>query len=90
MLEQFFDGLRLITSYSAEREMLELGLRIRDCLESLENGYEPSRTRGKNTIEKWLDEGSKTCNVVAVRSYNYLLGEEVYLITHVGRFGRRV
>ncbi len=83
-----YKGLRLIPSKSAAEELLRYGLTIDDCKEILENGYEP-RKRGKDTVEKWMDSGNKTYNVVIVRSYNYFYKEEVYLITHVGRFTKR-
>ena len=58
---------------------------IADCKEILENGYSP-RKRKKNAEEKWLDRGNKTYNVVIVKSFNYLYNEDVYLITHIGKF----
>ncbi len=83
-----YKGLRLIPSKSAAEELLRYGLTIDDCKEILENGYEP-RKRGKDTAEKWMDSRNKTYNVVVVKSYNYFYKEEVYLITHVGRFTKR-
>ena len=80
--------LRLIPSKSAAEELIKYGLMIEDCKDVLENGYEP-RKRGKNVIEKWLDVGNKTYNVVVVRSHNYLYEEDVYLITHVGEFTKK-
>ena len=83
-----FEGLRLITSKSAAEELVKYGLIIEDCKEILENGYEP-RKRDKNTVEKWMDFKNKTYNVVVVKSYNFLYGEEVYLIKHVGKFTKK-
>ena len=71
------------------RELTKYGLTVDDCKEILENGYSP-RKRGKNTIEKWMDVGNKTYNVVVVESYNYQHKNEIYLIKHVGRFSRNV
>ena len=88
MLNIKHKGLRLIPSKSAAEELLRHGLTIWDCKDILENGYEP-RKRGKDTVEKWMDSGNKTYNVVIVKSYNYFYKEEVYLITHVGRFTKR-
>jgi len=88
MFKTTYKGLRLIPSKSAAEELLDCGLTIGDCKDILENGYEP-RKRGKNTVEKWMDSKDKTCNVVVVKSYNYTNKEEVYLITHVGRFTKR-
>ena len=83
-----YKGLKLIPSKSAARELLNYGLMIADCEEILENGYEP-RKRAKNTVEKWMDFGNKTYNVVVVKSYNYFYREDVYLITHVGKFTKK-
>ena len=58
---------------------------IEDCKDILEDGYAP-RKRSKDTIEKWLDCGNKTYNVVIVKSYNFMYKEDVYLIKHIGRF----
>jgi len=88
MFNTTYKGLRLIPSKSAAEELLEHGLTIEDCKNILQNGYEP-RKRGKNTVEKWMDSKNKTYNVVIVKSYNYSNKEEVYLITHVGRFTKR-
>jgi hypothetical protein len=93
MFDVRYKGLRLIPSKSAGREragreLLQYGLMIADCKEFLENGYEP-RKRGKDTIEKWMDFGDKTYNVVIVKSYNYMYQEDVYLIKHVGKFTKK-
>ena len=61
---------------------------IEDCKEILEKGYSP-RKRKKDTIEKWMDYGNKTYNVVIVKSFNYMNNEEVYLITHFGMFTKK-
>ncbi len=85
MFDVRYRGLRLIPSKSAGRELIKHGLMIADCKEILENGYSP-RKRKKNAEEKWLDRGNKTYNVVIVKSFNYLYNEDVYLITHIGKF----
>ncbi len=61
---------------------------IEDCKEILENDYEP-RKRRKDTVERWVDFGNKTYNVVVVKSYNFLYEEGVYLIKHVGKFTKK-
>jgi len=88
MFKTTYKGLKLIPSKSAAEELLDYGLTIEDCKDILENGYAP-RKRGKNTVEKWMDSKDKTYNVVIVKSYNFTNKEEVYLITHVGRFTKR-
>ena len=88
MLNIRFQGLRLVPSQSADLEMLNLGLMIEDCKDILEQGYAP-RKRAKGTVEKWLDCKNKTYNIVVVKLYNFLYQEDVYLITHIGRFTKR-
>jgi len=77
----------LVLSRSAASELLKLGLMIEDCKDILEQEY-AARKRAKGTIEKWMDCGKKTYNVVVVKSYNFTYDEEIYLITHIGRFTR--
>lgn len=89
MLNITFQGLKLIPSRSAGEELLKYGLMIEDCKEILEKGYDAPRKRAKDTIEKWMDVGNKTFNVVVVVSYNYMNKEDVYLITHVGKFTKK-
>ena len=71
------------------RELIKHGAALEDCKDILEEGYPAPRKRAKRTIERWLDIGDKTYNVVVVKSYNYFYGEEVYLIIHFGSFRRR-
>jgi len=84
----YYKNLRLIPSKRADRELLRYGFALEDCKEILERGYSP-RKRGKNTVEKWMDCGSKTYNVVVVKSLNFTYNEEVYLITHFGEFTKK-
>ena len=88
MFDVRYNELRLIPSRTAARELAEYGFMIADCKEMLEKGYAP-RKRKKNTIEKWMDYGNKTCNVVVVKSFNYMYNEEVYLIIHFGEFTKK-
>lgn len=88
MFDVRYKGLRLIPSKTAGRELIKYGFMIEDCKEILEKGYSP-RKRAKDTIEKWMDYGNKTYNVVVVKSFNYLYNEEVYLIIHFGEFTKK-
>ena len=88
MFDIRYKGLRLIPSKSAGRELIQYGFMIEDCKEILDRGYSP-RKRKEGTIEKWMDIGSKTYNVVVVQSFNYLYNEDVYLITHFGGFTKK-
>ena len=83
-----YQKLRLIPSKTAAEEMLKYGLMIGDCKHILEDGYDAPRKRAKETEEKWLDKGNKTYNVVVVKSFNFMYNEDVWLITHVGKFTR--
>lgn len=88
MFDIRYDGLRLIPSKSAGKELIKYGLMLEDCKDILEQGYEP-RKRSKDTIEKWMDYGAKTYNVVIVKSYNFMYDEDVYLVKHVGKFTKK-
>ena len=88
MFEIRYNGLRLIPSKTAGRELLKYGFMIEDCKEILEKGYSP-RKRKKDTIEKWMDYGNKTYNVVVVKSFNFLYNGDVYLIIHFGEFTKK-
>lgn len=83
-----YEGLLLIPSRTAVHEMHHLGLSLEECKYILECGYE-TRKRAQNVIERWSDKGKKTYNVVVVRSFNFMLNEEVWLIKHVGRFTKK-
>ena len=83
-----YEGLRLIPSKSARKELIKYGLLLINCKMILIEGYSP-RKRKKGTIEKWLDKGDKTYNIVVVRLYNHFFKEDVYLITHIGKFSRK-
>ena len=89
MIASRYEGLRLIPSKSAMRELMKYGSTLENCKDILEEGYPVPRRRAKGTIEQWLDRGDKTYNVVVVNSYNYFYGENVYLVTHFGCFSRR-
>jgi len=81
-------GLRLVPSKTAGNELISHGFMIDDCREIMEKGYSP-RKRARGTVEKWLDFGNKTCNVVVVKDYNELMREEVWVIIHFGRFTKK-
>lgn len=84
----WYRGLRLVPTGRADRELLRLGLSLGDCSDILEYGYQP-RKRRRGTVECWLDAGGKTYNIVAVRSYNFMYREDVWLVIHAGRFTRK-
>jgi ppGpp synthetase/RelA/SpoT-type nucleotidyltranferase len=84
-----YKGLKIIPSYSAMRELMYYGFDIYDVIKILENGYDAPRKRKKDVIEKWLDKGNKTYNIVIGKNYNELLKEEVWVLIHIGKFARR-
>ncbi|MDD9953957.1 MAG: hypothetical protein OXR66_06490 [Candidatus Woesearchaeota archaeon] len=84
-----YRGARLHLSKAAEQEMHHIGLEPIDCKQILETGYPSPRKRGKHKEEKWFDKGRKTFNVVVVRSFNHLIQEEVFVVTHVGVFTKK-
>jgi len=88
MFEIRYKGLRLIPSKTAGRELIKFGFMLEDCKEILEKGYSP-RKRKDGTIEKWMDYGNKTYNVVVVKSFNYMYNENIYLIIHFGEFTKK-
>lgn len=68
--------------------MNHVDLDLGNCKHILEHGYSP-RKRARDVVEKWLDKGQKTYNVVVVKSFNFMLNEEVWLIKHVGVFTKK-
>ena len=88
MFDIRYKNLRIIPSRSAGSELLRYGFMIEDCREILQKGYSP-RKRKKDTVEKWMDFGNKTYNVVAVKSFNYFYSEDIYLLIHFGEFTKK-
>lgn len=82
-------GLPLLPSGAASKEMARLGLTQFECRAMLEAGYPAPRRRAANTEEVWFDCGRKTYNVVIVKTFHESTQEEIYLITHIGRFTRK-
>lgn len=71
-------------------EMTKLGFDGWDVLEILKEGYDCSASRRREGIlERCMDKGRKTVKVVTVKSYNWSLESDVWVITHVGRFTRK-
>ena len=71
------------------QELMQESKTIYDVVEILENGYDAPRKRKHGTIEKWLDKGKKTYNVVIVKDYHEILKEDCWVLTHFGKFSRR-
>jgi len=84
-----YGGLRLIPTISAMRELMQEGKTLYSVLTILEEGCNAPRRRKEGTIEKWLNKGNKTYNVVVVKDFNYDFNEDVWLIIHFGKFTRK-
>ena len=89
MFNDKYKGLRIAVSDSAMRELVKEGKTLYEVVEILENGYDAPRKRKLGTIEKWLDKGKKTFNVVIVKDYHEILKEDCWVLTHFGKFSRR-
>ncbi|HII16247.1 MAG TPA: hypothetical protein HA362_08145 [Nanoarchaeota archaeon] len=88
MLSPRFQGLKIIVSDSAMRELFKLGKDMHDVLEVLESGYDAPRKRKAGTIERWLDKGKKTVNAIIALDYNETMQEECWVLVHFGKFAR--
>ncbi|OIO65522.1 hypothetical protein AUJ68_02820 [Candidatus Woesearchaeota archaeon CG1_02_57_44] len=89
MFDETYDGLRIAPSDAAMRELMKEGLILSDVVEVLEDGHNAPRKRKRGTVEKWLDKGKKTYNAVVVKSYTVANDEEIWLLTHFGKFTKR-
>lgn len=89
MFGSTYKDLRIAVSHSAMQELMKQGMVVSDVVEILEAGYNAPRKRKRGTIEKWLDIGKKTCNVVIVRDYHDIMKEECWTLIHVGKFIRK-
>lgn len=80
---------RIVTSNSARSELIKHKLSLEDCKNILENGYGAPRKRKESIIERWLDKGNKTYNVVIGKGFDNISNVEVWVLIHVGKFSRR-
>ncbi len=82
-----FKGLILIPSAAADKELAKFGLLLSETVQVLEEGFDCSRSkRKKNVIEKCVRKGKKKLKVVVVKSYNFSLETECWLLIHTGIF----
>ncbi|MBU2561329.1 MAG: hypothetical protein KKD17_03450 [Nanoarchaeota archaeon] len=82
-------GLRIDVTHSAMQELAREGKDLHDVIKVLEEGHDAPRKRKAGTIEKWLDRGNKTFNVVVAKDYNEVRREECWVLIHFGKFTRR-
>ena len=67
--EPSYLGLKIIVTNSAMRDISKQKKALVDVVKILEEGYDAPRKRASNTIERWLDKGNKTFNVVVSKDY---------------------
>lgn len=84
-----YKGLRIAPSLSAMRELMEDNKTMFNVVKILEEGHDAPRKRKEGTVEKWLNKGNKTYNAVVVKSYDNIMKEEIWVLTHFGKFGRK-
>lgn len=80
-----YQGLNIVVSDSAMRELMKQGKTLLTILKILEQGYDAPRQRKFGTIERWFDKGNKTFNVVIVKDFNEVMKEECWLLIHFGK-----
>ena len=80
-------GMPIIPSRTAMSELMRCNMDLEDVAEMLELGFDCSRSnRKEGTLERCVKRGKKTLKVVAVKSYNYSLQTECWVLTHAGVF----
>ena len=84
-----YKGLRIVVSDSAMRDLMNEGKTLYEVISVLEEGYDAPRQRKTGTIEKWLNKGNKTFNVVIAKDYNEIMKEDCWVLIHFGKFSRR-
>lgn len=86
--EPVYSGLVIIVTDSAMRELFRYRKTLNDVIKILEEGYVAPRKRKPDTIEKWLDKGNKTFNVVISKDFNEIRNEECWVLIHFGKFSK--
>ena len=89
MFTDRYKGLRIAITNSAMRDLMKEEKTLYDAVKILEEGYNAPRKRKEGTIEKWLDKGNKTFNVVIAKDYDEIMKEECWVLIHFGKFTRR-
>lgn len=89
MFSEQYQGLRIAVTDSAMRELVNEEKTLYDVVRILEEGYDAPRKRKAGVIEKWLDVGNKTFNVVIAKDYDEIMKENCWVLIHFGKFTRR-
>lgn len=83
-------GLQLKNTKASYNELEELGMDLLDVADLLENGYDcPISRRQEGTFEKCINWYDKTIKVVVIKEFDDNLNIWVWVVIHVGLFGRR-
>jgi len=89
MFNEKYKGIRIAITDSAMRELMKEEQTLYDVVEILEEGQDAPRKRKTGTIEKWLDKGKKTFNVVIAKDYDNISKEDCWVLIHFGKFSKR-
>lgn len=89
MFTEKYKGLRIVVSNSAMTELMKEEKTLYDVVQILEEGYDAPRKRSLGKIERWLDKGNKTFNVVIAKDYDEIMKEDCWVLIHFGKFTRR-
>ena len=89
MFGEKYKGLRISVSNPAMIELMKEEKTVYDVVEILDEGYNAPRKRKEGKIEKWLDKGNKTFNVVIAKDYDEILKENCWVLIHFGKFTRK-
>ena len=84
MLYPVWNGLPVVPTRAAIRELDRLHFDVPDAIEVLEKGYDC--TRKGNIVEKCIKERGKIIKIVVARSYSHFLSNECWTIIHAGKF----
>ena len=85
MFTEKYKGLRIAVSNSAMIELMKEEKTLYDVVRILEEGYDAPRKRKTGTIERWLDKGNKTFNVVIAKDYDEIMKEDCWVLIHFGK-----
>lgn len=85
-----WQGLQLKNTKASYHELEELGMDLSNVVNILENGYDCSRSKRREDLyERCVNWYNKTIKVVVVKTFDTDLDAWVWVVLHVGMFGRR-
>ncbi len=89
MLDVRYQELKIDVSKAAATELLKHNMDLYDVKKVLEEGSTSPRKRKKETVEKWLNKGNKTIEVVVVKVYDEVIKQHKWLLIHCGIFTKK-